>query len=154
MYNISLYIVYHRIINKDKWLARVFCQGKRIIYFCTLLKLALLVIFTWLSCIQRGLKDIEHKPLCRHYQGVSHACQNEIRSSDPHTCENTDRSLCMCTHAAKLPFNQLECSWRSISYIVHLSSLRRGLLTPSDNFAHCLFRKHDTVNTRDIAWVP
>jgi hypothetical protein len=94
----------------------VYCKNER-----------LLVIITWLSCIQRGLKDTEHKPLCRHYQGVTHA-----------KMIFAVRSL---THAKTLIgryVNMLLC-YRSIS---------------SDNFAHCLIRKHDTVNTRDIAWVP
>jgi hypothetical protein len=31
---------------------------------------------------QRGFKDTEHKPLDRHYLGVTHST-NEFRSSDP-----------------------------------------------------------------------
>jgi hypothetical protein len=40
----------------------------------------------WERCKQRGLKYTEHKPVGRHYLGVTRTT-NEFRSSHPHTSE-------------------------------------------------------------------
>ena len=109
MFLCTLFITEY-LLNKDKSFARVSFQGKKIIHFCILQKRAFARHIHLAQLCKRGLKDTEHKPLRLITEVRCYPCQNEIRSSDPHTCENTDRSLCMCTHAAKLPFNQLECS--------------------------------------------
>jgi len=98
-------------VNKDKSFARVHPFKEKELYIFVYCKNErLLVIFTWLSCVQRGLKDTEHKPLYRNYQGVTHA--KMIFAVRTLTHAKTLIGRCVCVH--------MLLSYRSISYRVLL----------------------------------